>query len=352
MNLVSTSPAVARAADLIGLACHAPSVHNTQPWQWRIRDDDVVELWADRTRLLPVADPEGRNLTLSCGAALHHFLVAAAALGFATGDDLDLDPQANEPGPLARIRLAPGSAPLGGAGIVENLLRRHTDRRRFTSWPVPSSRLISLAEAAVEGMGGGAGPSGAPTTMSIARAVPVLGATARWRTDLLLSRAFSAQRADARFAHEQRRWTERGSADGIPQPNATPGADPRPEGTRNRFESDHLGRTASTLTGSSGALVESSDGLVAICTLHDTPRAWLEAGMLLSALWLRATEDGLSVVPLSQVVEVPETRQALRHDVLNDLLHPQILVRIGWQEISRATLSPTPRRSLADVLLP
>lgn len=350
MNLIGTDPALARAADLIGLACHAPSVHNTQPWRWRI-SGDVVQLWADRTRLLPVADPEGRNLAISCGAALHHFVVAATAMGFTAVPALA--PVPAELDLLASIRIMAGSTPTGGAAALETLLRRHTDRRRFTSWPVSGSRLTSLVEAADRW--GSRGPS------LRARAVPLLGATARWRTDLLLSRAFTAQQADARFAHEQRLWSERSTNDGIPRENALPSRShsifsgavaPTPRGPRNRFESDHVGRTTGALGGSSGALVESSDGLMAIGTVRDNPLAWLEAGMLLSALWLRATEDGLSVVPLSQVIEVPETRQALHHDILNGLLHPQILLRIGWQEISRATLSPTPRRPLADVLLP
>jgi hypothetical protein len=60
----------------------------------------------------------------------------------------------------------------------------------------------------------------------------------------------------------------------------------------------------------------------------------------------------LSLVPLSQVVEVPETRAALHHDIFAGMAHPQMLLRIGWQEIGRATLSPTPRRPLSNVLLP
>lgn len=58
-----------------------PSVHNSQPWRWHVVGDDVIELSADRGRQLPVSDPSGRNLALSCGAALQHGVVAAQALG-------------------------------------------------------------------------------------------------------------------------------------------------------------------------------------------------------------------------------------------------------------------------------
>ena len=89
-----------------------------------------------------------------------------------------------------------------------------------------------------------------------------------------------------------------------------------------------------------------------IATDADDPQAWLRAGEALGQLWLHAMNDGLSVVPLSQVVEVDETRSALHHEVLGGLLHPQLLVRIGWQEIARSTLPRTPRRPLDEVLLP
>jgi hypothetical protein len=41
---------------LLGYAVLAPSGHNTQPWLFRMRDQ-AVELYADRTRALPVVDP-------------------------------------------------------------------------------------------------------------------------------------------------------------------------------------------------------------------------------------------------------------------------------------------------------
>jgi hypothetical protein len=55
-------------------------VHNTQPWRWLVGDHSV-HLMADRARGVPATDPDGRDLLLSCGAALHHLRVAFAALG-------------------------------------------------------------------------------------------------------------------------------------------------------------------------------------------------------------------------------------------------------------------------------
>jgi hypothetical protein len=87
-----------------------------------------------------------------------------------------------------------------------------------------------------------------------------------------------------------------------------------------------------------------------ICATTDDPPAWLRAGEALSAIWLDATTEGLSIVPLSQVIEVRETREALRYDVLGGLAEPLVVLRVGWQAISRSQLPRTPRRPVDEVL--
>ena len=62
---------------LLEAAVQAPSSHNTQPWLFRV-EDGAVHLLADRTRALPVNDPDDRELTISCGCALLNLRVAAA----------------------------------------------------------------------------------------------------------------------------------------------------------------------------------------------------------------------------------------------------------------------------------
>ena len=117
-------------ADLVaalGHALQAPSVHNTQPWRWRLVDD-TVELHADRGRHLVATDPDGRDLVLSCGAALHHLLVALAAQGVEvevtgcptrrTAGTWPPSPSGPGPGTPATQRCSPrstGAAPTDGA---------------------------------------------------------------------------------------------------------------------------------------------------------------------------------------------------------------------------------------------
>ena len=308
----------------VELAMRAPSVQNTQPWRWRISGVGL-ELHSDRTRQLPFADPLGRELVISCGAALHHLQVAASALGWET--DVDRLPDGPASSVLARIKLRRGERSEEADADLSAIADRCTDRRRFTSWPVPDERLHHLANvAAAKGV----------------HAAPLLDVSERFRAELLVRRAVEYQSTDQRFALEQQQWIDHSTVDGIPS-TVTPLEVSTAGG-------DHLSPFSPSLTGEAERVIEGADGLVVLCSGSDDPASWLSAGEGLSALWLTATTQGLSVVPLSQVIEVEETRQALQQEVLGGLAHPLILIRIGWQSISRSQLQRTSRRPVDDVL--
>src|SRR5512142_1875309 len=68
-------------AFLVRYAVLAPSSHNTQPWSFRVTRDGV-EVYGDYSRRCGVADPTGRELLMSVGAAITNFCAAAAHFGF------------------------------------------------------------------------------------------------------------------------------------------------------------------------------------------------------------------------------------------------------------------------------
>jgi nitroreductase len=311
--------------DIVATATRAPSVHNTQPWLWR-GTSHGLELHADRSRQLPAGDPDGRNLVLSCGSALHHAQVAADALGWASR--VDRLPDADQPDLLARITLSPRPPSAQAGDLRDAIGRRFTDRRRFTSWPVPDERLTHLA---------------AEASAWQARALPLTDVPGRFRTELLINRAVETQSGDEPVIREQEQWVDHGTGDGVPSA-VLPGPAELSPRRPSRF-------VTGLLDDIGGREVEASDGLIIMCGHDDDPETWLRTGEGLSALWLAATREGLSVVPLSQVVEVPQTREALRLEVLGGLATPLIVVRVGWQAIARRALPATPRRPVDDVLV-
>ena len=307
---------------LLQLACRAPSVHNTQPWLWRV-SGSVIELYADPARQLAAADPDGRSLRISCGAALHHLQVAARALG--QGCTVERLPAGAGSTLLARVSLEagpdqPGTPPTDAdaRADLEAITARVTDRRRFTSWEVPAPRLEHLA-----GIGARAGCAVVPVDPG-----------RRHRLEELVEQARDLLSQDPAVQAEQRAWVQRSTHDGVPR-EAT-------EGPATRFDDRPVVDPGG---------IDRADGVLVLATPTDEPLDHLRAGEALSRTWLSATTGLLSMVPLSHVVERPETRRALQSDVLGSALVPQLLVRVGWQESSRERLAPSPRRPLADVLL-
>jgi len=135
----------ARLAQVLEHALRAPSVHNTQPWRWRL-GGDVIDLFADVGRQLPVTDPDGRDLTISCGVALHHLVVALGHAGHDAYVKRMPDPQDNTH--LATITISDAPPDPATARLFGAIARRHTELRRMRCQPVPVALQAALVDAA------------------------------------------------------------------------------------------------------------------------------------------------------------------------------------------------------------
>jgi nitroreductase len=324
-----TAATVDRATllEVVDDARRAPSLYNAQPWAWRLLDPDagVLELHADRSRRIPLADPDDRHLTVGCGAALHHARVAAEGRGLAVG--VRLLPAPDRPDLLATLEVAPDGPDDVDARLLPALRSRRTDRRRFSTWPVPPERVEHLAAVAT-----------AEGTAGLAITDDVL----RHRVETLVARAWHQVVDDEPLQAEMRSWLDRAD-DGVPRVTV-PRLVPREDSYRSRFGPGQLAQPDRD-----PGLVE-ADGLVLLAG-PDTPAGWLRSGLGLSAAWLLAEATGLSVVPLTQVVESADTREALARELPGDDV-PHVLLRVGWLSPSRERLAPTTRRPLSEVVVP
>jgi hypothetical protein len=115
---------------LLRYAVLAPSGHNTQPWLFAVHDE-TVEVYADRTQALPVVDPEDRELTMSCGAALLNLRIALRRFAY-RDDAYELLPNPEEEDLLARIRLVEGNPPSPEEeALFEAIPKRRTTRAAY-----------------------------------------------------------------------------------------------------------------------------------------------------------------------------------------------------------------------------
>ena len=325
----------ALVAPVVEAATRAPSVHNTQPWRF-VAHDDVVELWDDPTRGLPVLDPVGRARLISCGAALALAEVAAAGLGVITRTTLL--PDAGAADHLADLQLgAPHPPDDAQQELAAAIGRRHTERGAFDdSADLPPETVRALASA-VE------------TNGCWLRVVESSDDAAA--VTVLLARADDVQSRDPAYRDELRQWTGRApdSPDGIPA-SAIPSEAPAERGSSYRlrdFDADREGHGPQW----AGEPPPAEHPLVVVIgTAADDAAAWLAAGQALGRLLLTATTRGLAASPMTQALEVQDTRARLGRD-LGLVGHPQVVLRLGLAAPgSTAAVGHANRRSVAEVL--
>jgi nitroreductase len=305
-------------------------VHNTQPWHWCI-DGDRLVLFADTARHLRHTDPDGRDLVLSCGAALHHLQVAAAATGWST--HVHRMPNPYNDSQLATISFAAEPASPEALAALDALRSRRTDRRLPSPSPVPREELDRLLAV---------GPHAGVTVLAVV--------SHRARVELLqiLAEADQIERHDPLYVDEIIGWVGSDDKQGIPftslpRRRAEPARPDRPSPVAtSRFPSGTLDEGPAT--------EPVQPAMLAICTSSDDTASRLRAGEALSAVLLDGAARGLSMIPLSQATEVEQTRRLLQDELLRDVACPQIVVQVGWAPAERAPVPLTPRRPVDEVL--
>ncbi|MBC9715917.1 nitroreductase family protein [Streptomyces sp. TRM66268-LWL] len=315
------------ARHVVRAAVTAPSLHNTQPWIFLCRGGEI-SLYADTTRHLTATDPQGRELVVSCGAALFNLRLAMRQLGFQPVVQPCPDPRV--PALLARVtwgaraRISPAEELM-----YRSLRRRHTHRGPFRPTPLPAPLLESLARhARLEGA-----EFSALTTRREER-----------RLARLVQEAETLQRADLAHRVELARWTRpfgTEDGDGVPA-----GAAPLHPDATLLAGRDFVGWTHG---GTSGGPPERRAGdtgrMALINTPQDTPRDWLLAGQALQRVLLYAAAHQVAAGFHTQPLEIPYLRGEVRELVASGQV-PQMILRLG----SAPWTLRTPRRRVGQVL--
>jgi len=314
-------------ASVIAVASRAPSLHNTQPWKFRVQRD-CIELLGDPDRQLTAVDPAGRELMISCGAAVFGLWLGLRKLGRLPA--IALQPDAAQPLLFARVWPAGHAARTPAeADLIAAVPHRHTHRGPFSPGEVSARLLDSLVtDAAAEGC----------------ELVLITDPHVVSRLGRLVRRAGASQSANPEISAELARWVRpvgSQARDGVPA-TARP-ADAPMSDTRRSAE-----RLASRDFGAPGTEQPGGEPPVATAVLMtpgDTPADWLRAGQALNRLLLRAASRWVFASLQSQPIESPRHRQVVRA-LTGGHGDPQLLLQFG-----RANTAPaTPRRPQSELL--
>ena len=326
----ASSPAeISRFA--VEAAVHAPSVNNTQPW-WFSTGDREVGVHADVERRLRLADPDGREMMISCGAALFTARVAIRYLGLVPTVSVLPDPDL--PNLVARIRYGnEQTAPVEyERQLFAEIPRRRTHRGGFDAEPLPAGLISALRDEA----------SREKATLRVMAEEGQRGALAA-----VVEAADYALRLDADRVRKQSRWAPPPGSprrDGVP-PTAYPA---RPERTEPSFPSRDFahGHGWGLPPSGTGAVPRSAGVVAVLTTAADRPEDWVDAGQALQRVLLLASSCGATAALHSQPLEVAELRAFIK-TVLCDGAYPQMVVRVGTSDQAAASV----RRRVDEVLL-
>jgi hypothetical protein len=235
-------------------------------------------------------------------------------------------PDPDDPRHLATIELRLHIPDQADIALAAAIPRRRTDRRAYSSWPVPGGDIAQMAARAAR--------SGV-----MLRQVDALN-----KMRAIVTQAVRDHATDDDYMRELTAWSGRyGSAAGVPA-RSTPPPDASAPIPGRVFAGAGLAQPSGISPADDGG------ALLALGTEKDDRLARLRAGEATSLVLLTATAMGLACCPITEPLEIRDTREAVRADVFGDSGYPQMLLRVGWAPINADPLPATPRRRLSRVV--
>ena len=298
----------------------APSLHNSQPWLFRLHDG-AIEIRIDPDRRLAAADRSGWAARLACGAAAYNARLALAAAGRPALTQLCPDPADRD----LVAWLTPGAErppTYAERDLHAAVPRRYSNRAPFWPDPVPAEVRVRLIEAA---------------RAESAWLDLLVGMTALSAFSEIAQSADRVLRRDTAYQAELVAWTHTDAApDGVPARAGGPITEPH----------DLLPQRAFTDRRRAPGHDYEPEPLVGILGVPgDRAVDQIVAGQALQRILLTATDAGLCTSMISQPIEVPAARDQLRRS-LGRTGYPQLAIRFGYGTPGRPTL----RRDVSEVL--
>lgn len=307
-------------ARLVYYARLAPSSHNTQPWKF-VCGRSEIDVFADMERWLKAADPQQRELHLSLGCAIEALRIAADYAGW--GTRVRYFPIPHDTSLVARVIVSFAGPKRDGsaADLLRPILTRRTCHRPFDpARPVGAHERARLQNC-VQAPG--------------VRLAFVDGAEARQALAAVEARADTELFARPEYRAELAEWVGEGLL-GKSWLIAKLG----------QLAVGHL-PVSGAVTRQDAQRLASAPLVALLASAGDEALDQVRCGEAFMRIALLAEEIGLRVQPISQVLEVPDTRaEAAR--IFGVAGAAQHLFRAGY---APAEENERPRRPLGEILV-
>lgn len=305
--------------NILYYASLAPNAHNVQPWQIHYNPSAMrFTLALDRSKALPNIDPSGREACISLGAFLENFRQAAAHYGMKA--EIAIFPAITNDGSVAHLTLRKDNhpPPILHAAVLKLIERRHTDKRPFQDIALAPRDLSNLLKQHQPYLSyfprGSAGFNKLKNFAVNAARVQALDVNKRAEFATWL-----------RFSNEEASRLK----DGLPAEQlGITGIKKliyysffnQEEAKSETFAAESIKKTENSVAQSAGFFVISGEEAFA---------SIVRSGMNLQAFWLDAVQYGVSIQPVSQMLEEKAFRKQLAETL--GLNQPaQMILRAGY----------------------
>lgn len=316
---------------LIYHATLAPSGHNTQPWRFSA-EENIVRIYPDFNRSLPVVDPDNHALYISLGCALENLVISAKQDGLTSTADYFPEDEEEE---CIRVTLTEESTQKEQE-LFEAIPVRQSNRSMYDERKISPSDFDKLLQANISDM-----VSVKTFDTNEKEVEPFIE---------LVKQASKIQFSDKQFVEELISWIRftkneiQTKKDGLSAKVMGFPYVPRwlgriilkmvakPSGEAARAEKQ----------------IRSSSHLFLFISKKNDKRHWVETGRTFQRIALTAASLGIAHAHLNMPCEVESVRKKLStHLGLNPDEQPVLLIRMGYAaEVHRST-----RRSLDEVLI-
>lgn len=298
---------------IVKYAVKAPSCHNTQPWRFKIRDNQIY-LLPDFTRTLPVVDKDNHALYISLGCALENMILAAKEFSYET--NIEITGSEHNPQILVTLCYEPEARKSELFGYI---LKRQVRRNKYSSAKIPDNLSYELFnDLQDEGVRVKLFLSGS----EIRGLIPYIVEGTR--------RQFS----DEAFVDELIRWIRFSEKEAMLKGDGILAASLGLPNT-GRF----IGKIVIKNFISAGSearrmeqLAEASSGLALFLAEQNDPYHLIKLGQVFQRFGLKAAKYNISHSHLDMPCEDHEVREKLISDLHLNGLTPLLLIRFGYSE--------------------